>query len=131
MLLVFLGALFAMLDLSLAALRNNSLSECARRAAREAIVRGERAPSSLGQLGPAAWSGTAADDHPLAEAMRPLLTTMQPAEVQIEAAWPDGSCNEGDRVEVVLRYDHQRLLPLVWGSGPQRLTATSRMQIVH
>lgn len=128
---VFLAALFSMLDLALATLRANSLCECARRAARLAIVRGEGATFPLSPLGPESWSGTAADDHPFAEAVRPLLTTMQPDRVRITATWLDESHQPNDRVRVQLVFEHAPLVPFVFRDRPQPLTATSTMRIVH
>lgn len=128
---VFLTFLFALLDLSLAVSRYNSLSECARRSARAAIVRGERSVSPQTPLGPAAWTGTAADDHPLVDEIRPLLVTMPPAEVAARCEWPDGGNRLGQRVRVELRYEHPSLLASLFGSEPWTLSATSTMRIVH
>lgn len=128
---VFLTFLFAMLDLSLAVSRYNSLSECARRAARAAIVRGERSAAPLTPLGPAAWAGTAADEHPLAEEVRPLLVTMPPAQVAMRCEWPDGGHRIGQRVRVELSFEHPTLFASLFGNGPWSLSATSTMRIVH
>lgn len=128
---VFLTFLFAMLDLSLAVSRYNSLSECARRSARAAIVRGERGAAPLTPLGPAAWAGTAADAHPLAEEVRPLLVSMPPAQVAVRCEWPEGGNRAGQRVRVELRYEHRSLLASLFGHEPWTLSATSTMRIVH
>jgi hypothetical protein len=128
---VFLTFLFAMLDLSLAVARYNSLSECARRAARAAIVRGERSTSPLIPLGPATWTGTAAENHPLVEEVRPLLVTMPPAQVAVRCEWPDGGHRFGQRVRVELRYEHPTLFTALFGNQPWTLSATSTMRIVH
>ncbi len=125
---VLLVLLFGLLDLGLAVLRYNSLSECARRAARQAIVLGER---SAAPLGPAEWSGGVDSPHPLTDAVRPLLLTMRPQSVRLRAAWPDGDDRVGDRVYVELRFDHRPLLPRLFGVGPWELAATSTMWIAH
>jgi len=56
-------------------LQHNSLSECARRAARVAIVRGANS-TVLTPLGPTAWTGTADQASPMNDAIRLLLVCM-------------------------------------------------------
>lgn len=125
---VFLLILFGLLDLSLAILRRNSLCECARRAARLAIVRGEKASSPLG---PAGWSGTGADDHPVTDAIRGLLTTMPPDRVRVEILWPDSGNRVGQRLQVRLRFAHESVLSGLFGMEPWNLSAISTMRIAH
>lgn len=127
---IFLGVLMAMFDISLAAARSNALTECARRAGRQAIVCGKRSPIGQ-QWGPAAWQGTAADAHPVASTIRPLLVTMPPAQVQIRLSWPDGGIDTGQRVRVELSYSQQPTIPFVLGSGAWSLTTTTMMRVVH
>jgi hypothetical protein len=128
---IFLLFLFTLLDLALAVVRYNSLSECARRATRAAIVRGEFGASPLTPLGPDAWAGTCADAFPLADLVRPLLVSMPPANVRFQAAWPDGGHRIGDRVQVELRFEHHSLLTSLFGNTPWTLSASSTMRIVH
>lgn len=130
MLAVFLSALFAMFDLGLAVLRYNTLSECSRRAARVAIVRGEKAPETA-RLGHETWMGTAADAHSLPDHVRPLLVSMSPEDVQFSAQWPDGGNQIGQRVRIELAYRHEPLLPQLFGTSGWELRASSTMRIVH
>lgn len=130
MLAVFLAVLFALFDLGLAVLRYNALSECARRAARAAIVRGERAPEST-QLGHETWLGNGADAHILADQVRPLMVSMSPEDVQIFAIWPDGGNQVGQKIQIELTYQHESLFPRLFGESPWELRATSTMRIVH
>jgi len=125
-----LVGVMALLDLALAVLQHNSLSECARRAARTAIVRGEQS-TVVTPIGPAAWSGSAAEAHPLPDSFRSLLVCMPPAQVSVAATWPDGGNHDGQRVQIVLTYDHRSLLSAVFGGSVWRLRAASTMQIVH
>lgn len=127
---VFLLMLFGLFDLGIAVMRQNSLSECARRAARVAIVHGERAEESS-RLGPRAWSGDGADSHLLTDAVRPLLVGMTPADVRFTVTWPDGDHRVGHRVQVVLSSEYETSIPLPGGLRHWQLRATSTMQIVH
>ncbi len=127
---IFLGVLMTILDLSLAAARNNALTECVRRAGRQAIVCGQRSPASQ-RWGPVSWEGTAADSHPVASVVRPLLVAMPPEDVQIRMTWPDGGIETGHRVRVELRYSQQPTVPFLRGSGPWNLVATTTMRVVH
>jgi Flp pilus assembly protein TadG len=122
--------LFAMLDLCLAAARSNALSECVRRAGRLAIISGEKSPTSK-KLGPTSWTGTAADNHAIANAIRPLLLSMKPSSVQVTVTWPDGGNRLGQRVYVTLNYQQRPLTPVVFGTTPWQLTASSTMRVVH
>ena len=127
---IFLGVLMATLDIGLAAARTNALTECARRAGRRAIVCGKLSPASQ-QWGPAGWQGTAADSHPVATAIRPLLVTMRPSDVRIQLNWPDGGIEAGQRVRVELSYSHRPTVPYVLVSGTWNLTAATTMRVVH
>lgn len=122
---VLLG-LMAMLDLGLAVARSNSLSDCARRGARLAIVHGS---DSDVPWGPVSWSGTALEAHPLTDDIRPRLLCMPPGEVTVRVTWLDGDREPGDRVQVELKYSHSALIGM-W-LGPIRLSARSVMRLVH
>ena len=126
----FLVVLFALFDVALASARSNALSESACRAARAAIVRGGKSPTSS-RLGPSTWSGTAASNHVVTQAIRPLLITMPPGQVQVRLTWPDGGNAVGQRVRVEVSYQQQNSVPFVFGSTPWPLQASSTMRIVH
>lgn len=123
---VTLTSIFVILDLGLAATRSNSLSACARHAARMAIVHGER---SQEPLGPQTWTGTLADDYPLAKVIRNCLLSMPPDDVSMTVTWPDDRIRDGDRVQVQLTFNHASILLDLFGEF--ELTATSTMRIVH
>ena len=127
---IFLAVLMAMFDLSPAAARNNALTECARRAGRQAIVCGQRSPASR-QWGPVSWQGTADDSHPVASVIRPLLVAMPAEEVEIRLSWPDGGNETGQRVRVELRYSQRPTVPFLLGTGPWNLAAITTMRVVH
>lgn len=127
---ICLVGLISLLDLMLVVLQHNSLSECARRAARVAIVRGDNS-TVLTPLGPAPWAGTADQAAPMNDSIRSLLVCMPPAQVNIAATWPDGSNRSGQRINVVLTYEHRSLVSYLFGQSPWRLKASSTMRIVH
>src|SRR5688572_30357725 len=79
---VFLVILLGTLDLGLAVLRYNVLSETSRRLARTASLRGERATPERTAWGPGTYTGNAGDRSEYAEAIDDILITMKPQNVQ-------------------------------------------------
>lgn len=128
---VTLVLLFGMLDLGLAVLRHNCLCEAARRTARRAAVHGAKAPPEQSVWGPAQYVGTAADATEMAAVVRTALVTMEPSQVALIADWPDDSNHPGGTVRVELTYDHQPMLPFLFGSLPLTLKSVAYMQIAH
>jgi Flp pilus assembly protein TadG len=128
---VFLVIIFATCDLGLAVLRQNSLAAAARRLARAAIVHGDNAGPQLSEWGPAAYVQTAAHASEPAAAVRPVLVTLNPANVSINVTWPDGGNKTGQRVTAVVTYQHAPILPFLFGSGPLQLRGESTMCIEH
>ena len=128
---VFLTIIFAMFDLGLAVMRENTLAEAARRLAREASLRGEKAAADRPLWGPASRIETADAPTDLASTARSKLLMVDPADVQIEVTWPDGRNRSGDRVTVVLTYQHHTTLPFLFGSEPLELRGESTMRIEY
>jgi hypothetical protein len=128
---VFLTIIFAMFDLGLAVMRQNSLAEAARRLARTAIVHGDLAPPEHTAWGPLEYTGTADEDHEIADAVRAGLVTMNPADVSINVTWPDGDNRTSDRVIVAVEYPHRTILPYLFGGSALNLRAESTMRIEH
>ena len=112
----FLMMMLAMLDLSLVALRQNSLDAAARQVGRTAMVRGELSARRQTAWGPAAYSARAAQATEMASAARERLITMDPQQVFLNVDWPDGSNQLGARVRVRLAYRHQAMFPMLYGS---------------
>lgn len=127
----FLTVVLLMLDLGLAVLRYNTISEAARRLARQAIVHGDMAPPEKAMWGPTPYHGTAGDGSQVAQTVRSILVTMEPELVTIEIQWPDGNNRPDDRVQVTLSYPHQSMLPFILAGSPITLTAVSTMYIAH
>ncbi|MEX0717822.1 MAG: TadE family protein [Planctomycetaceae bacterium] len=127
----FLLVLFAMLELGLVAMKHNSLAEAARTVAREAVVRGEKAPPRRAAWGPAEYEGTAADASEIAETLRSILVAMPHDEVDLHVEWPDGENTLGKRVRVTVAHRHASVLPFLFGNGEYALSATSMMRIAH
>jgi hypothetical protein len=126
---MFLTIIFALFDLGLAVMRENTLAEAARRLAREASLRGEKAAVDRTLWGPTPRLETADAATELASTARSKLLTVDPADVQIEVSWPDGRNRSGDRVTVVLTYQHHTTLPFLFGSQPLELRGESTMRI--
>src|SRR5689334_1070755 len=108
---VMLLALFAILDLGLAATRYNALAEAARQIARQAILHGSLAPDEVGSWGPAQFVGTAADSSNIVQATHGRLPTMLENLVSVQVTWPDHDNSPRDRVQVRVSYQHRPLVP--------------------
>jgi hypothetical protein len=118
--------LLVLLDFGLAVARSNSLSDCARRAARQLILNGAQ---SANPIGPAAWTGSLAESHPVADELRPHLLCMPAADVELRLTWPQGGCAAGQPVQVELAFDHRPILTTAFGEFA--LKAKSSMLVVH
>jgi len=129
-LMIFITLVFGMLDLGLGVLKHNSLSQAARRAAREAIVHGSMA-EPLGVWGPTGYSGTAADTHPLAESVRRSLAGMDHTEVTVQAAWPEGGNDLEQQVTITASMPYRPIMAFIFGSPEFTLEAKSTMRIAH
>lgn len=126
-----LTILLGMLDLGLAVLQYNTVSEAARKLAREAVVHGEMAPPQRPAWGPEPFSGTAADGSPFAEIVRPLLVAIDPQDVAIQVEWPDGGNRVDQRVQVTVACPFEPILPFLFGREPRLLSAVSTLRIAH
>jgi Flp pilus assembly protein TadG len=123
-LLVFLLLILGMLDLGIAVLRNHLVAEAARQGARQAIVHGSKAT----QLG--TW--TAGNyQAPLRQFVLPLLPGIDPDTVAVQADWPDGGNDPGQRVRVTVSTSYRPIITLLFGSPSFNLSATSVMPIAH
>jgi len=119
--------LFGALDASLAVLRRNLLQNAVCKAARVAAVHGQR---SNNPLGPAKWTGTAADNHRLSSAVRPMVSTLSPSAVAIEASWPDGDNKEDSRVTIQLTTQTPSIFASLLGTA-WTIRVTSTVPIAH
>lgn len=128
---VLLLVLFGMLDLGLAVLHHNTVSEAARRLAREAVVHGELAGAEGEAWGPGSVSMTADADSPIAEAVRPILTVIDPQDVSLSLSWPDAGNAAGQRVSATVSYQHQMMFPFVANGGLLDLQSVSTMRVAH
>jgi Flp pilus assembly protein TadG len=123
--------LFGMLDLGLAVLEFNTLSEASRRLCRQAVVHGQMAAPQMTAWGPATVSGTASDGTQYAQALSPELATFELSNVKYTINWPDGSNRYDDRVQVTVTYKYQPMMPFVLGSSAVPLQAVTTMQVGH
>jgi hypothetical protein len=65
----------------------------------------------------------------IAASVRPALVTMRPSSVQVRLTWPDGDNESGQRVTARVSYDHQPIMPFLFGGGPLALYGESTMRI--
>lgn len=128
---VCLLMLLGMLELSIALVRHTVMAEAARRVARAAMVHGAQAMAAQGRWGPAALDLDAGADHPAAACARDVLMTLDPSQVQIAMRWLDGGNQPDDRIEVVVSFVHQPLVPFPGLYSQLPLEGRSRMRIAH
>jgi hypothetical protein len=130
--LVFMTLVLGMLDLGLAVFRNHLVCEAARQGARQAIVHGSLAPSSMGVWGPDPVGPVPANDPgALAQAVQPFLADFDPAVVTVQARWLDGGNEPGQRVQVTVQATYSLMLPWLVGATSLPLRASSTMPIAH
>lgn len=128
---VFLVILIATMDLGLAVLRHNVLSEASRRLARTASVHGEKAAPESTTWGPAKYKGTAGDGTEYANSVEDILVTMNPQSVVLTLEWLDASNESGQRVRATVQMKHSTIIPYLFGDKDLQLTAVSQMRIEH
>ena len=131
-LMIFLTMVLGMIDLAIGVFRFNVLSQAARQGVRQAIVHGAMA-DRLGSWGPGAYSGTAADGSPIAQAIQPILAGFDLTEVTITAEWLDGGnkVSEDHRVRVNVSTPYQPMMTFIFGNPTFTLEASSTMAIAH
>jgi hypothetical protein len=70
-------------------------------------VHGENAASEQATWGPGQYEGSAADNHGIAEAARPLMITMRPGDIASRVEWLENLIGNGTlRGTVYSRWDH-------------------------
>jgi hypothetical protein len=128
---IALFIVFGILDLGLAVLHYNTISEGARRVARAGIVHGREAEPEGSVWGPATYSGTAADQSEIAASILPAITVLDPAQVSVQVEWPDGQNEPDDLLRVTVRTTYRPILPKLVGRDAIELSAVSLMRIQH
>jgi hypothetical protein len=133
-LLAFLIFVFGLLDLSLALLRTNLLSEASRRGARQAIIHGQMAPTGWngGPWGPTTINVSAnTSGIPIVDEIQPLLVGMDLSKTTIKVEWIDGGNAVGQRVRATISGSYQPMITFIFGKPSIPLSASSTMPIAH
>ncbi|HEV8004090.1 MAG TPA: TadE/TadG family type IV pilus assembly protein [Planctomycetaceae bacterium] len=128
---VFLLILLGMLDLGLLVLNHNTLSEAARRLARESIVHGQMAAPAQTVWGPATVNGTAADGTEYASALSKELATFNLSKVNYSIQWSAGTNRPDDPVQVTVTYQYPPIIPYLLGSQTIPIRAVTNMSVQH
>jgi Flp pilus assembly protein TadG len=123
--------LFGMLDLSLLVLESNTAAEASRRLCRTAVVHGQMASPQFTTWGPATITGTAGDGTEYAQALNPELVTFDLSNVNYTINWLDGSNQPGNRVQVVVTFQYQPLMPFLVGGSAIPISMDTTMQVAH
>ena len=111
--MVFLTAVFGMLELSVAVFQYHGVSQAARHGARLAIVRGELA-ARLGKWNPQALGNThsallSAND-PISNGVRPFAAGITPDQTTVTIEWPDATNKLESQVRVEVVTTHRRII---------------------
>lgn len=123
--------LFGMLDLSLLVLESNTAAEASRRMCRTAVVHGQMASPQLTVWGPTTVTGTAGDGTEYAQALDPELVTFNLSNVNYTINWLDGSNQPGYRVQVIVNFQYQPLMPFILGGSAIPISMDTTMQVAH
>ena len=131
--MVFLTAVFGMLELSIAVFQYHAVSQAARHGARLAIVRGELA-TALGKWDPSVLGNThsallSADD-PISNLIRPYTAGISPDQTTVTITWPDATNKLESLVQVQVVTVHQPFVTFLFSSS-WTLTGRSTMPIAH
>jgi hypothetical protein len=123
--------LFGMLDLALLVLESNTAAEASRRLCRTAVVHGQMASPQMTIWGPATVIGNAGDGTEYAQALNPELVTFNLSKVSYTINWLDGSNQPGYRVQVIVNFEYQPLMPFLVGGSAIPITMETTMQVAH
>lgn len=130
----FFTIVFGMLDLSIALLRNEMLSEISRTGARTAITHGQYAQSGWngGPWGPTTISAYAnTTGTPIVDGVKPLLIGFDLSQTLVTVEWPDGGNAVQQRVRVTISSTYRPILSFVLGNRTINLRGSSTMRIAH
>jgi Flp pilus assembly protein TadG len=133
-LMVFLTLIFGMLDLGIAVMRYNTLSEAARQGVREAIVHGKLAPAGWqgGTWGPATMDVSASTAGvPVVDTVCPLLVGFNLDETRVRVEWPNGLNDLQQPVRVTVSTLYHPMTTFLFGNQSFTLSASSTMPIAH
>jgi hypothetical protein len=76
-------------------------------------------------------TGVASDASAVAAALRPWLATMDASQTSYAVEWLDGGNNPGQRLRVIVSFDHGMLVPQLLGVGSQRIEASTVLLVSH
>lgn len=136
----FLLLVVGMLDIGIAVLRFNSISQAARQGARAAIVHGDLAPTGWrgGNWGTATLTVTPTDTGEtstpagaLSDAVRPSLSACPLEETTVTVEWLNGSNRLEQPVRVTVTTIYHPVLTFLFGNPGIELRASATMPMAH
>ena len=130
-LMVFMFILFGVFDLGMATLNSNNLKDVAQQITRAAIVRGSDASGTLTVWGASTYTGNASLSDEIAQKAAAAVLIMPLDKVKIVVEWPDGDCDNYDRVRATLTYSHPLIASGLFGYTTLSLKAISTQRIAH
>jgi len=130
--LVFITAVLGLMDLGLANLRHQQLTEATRFVSRQAAVHGNLA-DALGIWGPGQITGRANDGSAVGNLFVNRMTVPNPGDLQFTLDWIDNGndSRNDDRVRVTASLPYQTFATLIFGNQVITLQSISVVPIAH
>ena len=127
--LVFFIVVFGMIDVGRAVWNYNTLAQATREGGRYAIVHGELSSDPSGPGSP--HYTPPSEDVKVAEAVQQFAAGLDESRLTVEAEWPDGSNELGNRVKVTSHYSYAPIFGGLLGLPSVTLTSSSTMEIAY
>jgi Flp pilus assembly protein TadG len=120
--MIFMVVILGVVEVGRAVWSYNTLANATREGSRYAMVHGASA---------SAHSGPAGNDAKVQAAVTKYASTLEPSDLTITSAWPDGSNAVGSHVKVTATYRFDTLFSKLLGISPITMTSTSTMTITN
>jgi Flp pilus assembly protein TadG len=120
--MIFIMIIVGVVEVGRAVWSYNTLASAAREGSRYAMVHGAVAT---------AHSGPAANDAKVQAAVAKYSSNLEPSDLTITSAWPDGNNAVGSHVKVTATYRFDTLFSRLLGVSPITMTSTSTMTITN
>ena len=127
--LVFFIVVFGMIDVGRAVWNYNTLAQATREGGRYAIVHGELSSDPSGPGSP--YYTPPDEDVKVTETVQQFGAGLDESRLTVEAEWPDGSNELGNRVKVTSHYSYAPMFGGLLGLPSVTMTSSSTMEIAY
>lgn len=115
---IFFLMLFGVIELGRVMFVTHQVSNGAREGARWAMVRGD-------------LSGLAIDEADIRDTVLNRTSGLDPAQLDVQATWPDGNRAIGSQISVTLSYNYVPLISNIFNTGSFTISRTSTVAIQY